>query len=108
MDSATIRSIIDRREKTNIEWSDGIERCWKDLTDALTQDFETTKKFLLEECDEDEYLLVSEVYDDVVSKTQSQDYVDLLRKSMKRFPNLAKEYHLEEDLDLAAKTMLLD
>lgn len=106
MDFATIRSVIDCREKTNVEWSDGIEECWKELTDALTQDFETTKKFLLEECDEDEYLLVSEVYDDVVLKTQSQDYVDLLRKSMKRFPDMAKRYHLEKDLDLAVKTML--
>ena len=107
MDSTTIRSAIDHRKRTNGEWPDGMERCWKELTDALTQDFETTKRFLMEECDAEEYLLVSEVYDDIVFKTQSLDYVDLLRESMRHFPDLAKEYNLEKDLDIAVKSMLL-
>ncbi len=62
----------------------------------------------MEECDEEEYLLVSEVYDDIVYKTQSQDYIDLLRDSMGRFPGLAREYHLEEDLQIAVRSMLLE
>lgn len=108
MDSTAIRSIIDRRRDTNIEWSDGIERCWKELTEALTQDFEVTKRFLMKECDKEEFLLVSEVFDDVILKTQSREYVDLLRESMKRFPDTAREYYLERDLEVATKTMLLD
>lgn len=102
-----IRAIIEKRAATNDEWQAGVEECWAELTDALTQDFETTKRFLMEECDAEEYLLVSEVYDDIVFKTQSLDYVDLLRESMRRFPDLAKEYNLEKDLDIAVKSMLL-
>ena len=62
-----------------------------------------TRSFLMEKRDEEEYLLVSEVYNDIVFKTQSLDYVDLLRESMRRFPDLAKEYNLEKDLDLAVR-----
>ena len=57
----------------------------------------------MEKRDEEEYLLVSEVYNDIVFKTQSLDYVDLLRESMRRFPDLAKEYNLEKDPDLAVR-----
>ncbi len=52
----------------------------------------------MEECDEEEHLLVSEVYDDIVCKTQGQDYIDLLRDSMGRFPGQASKYRLEKDL----------
>ncbi len=103
-----IRAIIEKRAATNDEWQAGVEKCWSELTDALTEDIEATRKFLLEDCTADEASWVSEVYDDIVFKTQSQDYIDLLRESMRRFPDLAKEYNLEKDLDIAARSMLLD
>ncbi len=67
-----------------------------------------TRKFLLEDCTADEASWVSEVYDDIVYKTQSQEYIDLLRKSIDRFPEEAERHHMAENLDIAVKTMLLD
>lgn len=102
-----IRAIIEKRAETNDEWQAGVEKCWSELTNALTEDIEVTRKFLLEDCTADEALWVSEVYDDIVFKTQSRDYIDLLRESIRRFPGLIKEYNLEKDLDIAVKSMLL-
>lgn len=107
-DTSTIREIISKRAATNDEWQDGVERCWAGLTDALTGDIDTTRKFLLEDCTADEASWVSEVYDDIVCKTQSREYIDLLRKSIERFPEEDKKHHLSENLDLAVRTMLLD
>nr|DAF83781.1 MAG TPA: hypothetical protein [Caudoviricetes sp.] len=104
----TIRAIIERRAATNDEWQDGVERCWAELTDALTEDIDAACKFLLEDCTADEASWVSEVYDDIVYKTQSREYIDLLRKSIERFPEEDKRRHMSENLDLAVKTMLLD
>ncbi len=103
-----IREIIKRREATNDEWQAGVEKCWAELTEALTEDIEVTRKFLLEDCTADEASWVSEVYDDIVYKTQSQEYIDLLRKSIDRFPEEAERHHMAENLDIAVKTMLLD
>ncbi len=103
-----IRETIKRREATNDEWQAGVEKCWAELTETLTEDIEVTRKFLLEDCTADEASWVSEVYDDIVYKTQSQEYIDLLRKSIDRFPEEAERHHMAENLDIAVKSMLLD
>jgi hypothetical protein len=101
-----IRGAIERRKATNPEWADGMEACWAELSDALAEDIGVTREFLLEDCGPEDYLLVTEVYDDVVLKTQSREYVDLLRESIRRFPDLAGEYDLDGNLDLAVRTMM--
>ncbi len=108
MDPGTIRSAIARRRSTNDEWQAGVEECWAELTDALTEDIGITRKFLLEDCTADEASWVSEVYDDVVYKTQSWEYIDLLRASIARFPEEAEKYRMADNLDIAVRTMLLD
>ena len=108
MDTATISNLIRRRAATDDEWTDAVEKCWTELTDALTEDIGATRKFLLEDCTADEASWVSEVYDDIIYKTQSREYVDLLRKSIDRFPEEDHKRHMSDNLDLAVKSMLLD
>lgn len=107
-DTDIIRAIIQKRAATDDEWQEGVEKCWEELTDALTDDIITTRKFLLEDCTADEASWVSEVYDDIVRKTQSQEYIGLLRKSIERFPEEAEKRHMSDNLNLAVDAMLLD
>lgn len=102
-----ISAIIKKRKGTNDEWQAGVERCWAELTDALTEDIEATRKFLLEDCTADEASWVSEVYDDIVRKTQSREYIDILRKSIERFPEEAEKHRMAENLDRAVKSMFI-
>lgn len=104
----TIRAIVRKRAATNDEWQVGVEKCWAELTDALTEDIDVARKFLLEDCTADEASWISEVYDDIILKTQGREFVDLLRKSIERFPEEDKKYDLSGNLDLAVRTMLLD
>ena len=108
MDTSTIRNIINVREATDNEWQEAIDKCWLALTDALTEDIKVTRKFLLEDCTANEASWISEVYDDVIERTQSHEYVELFRKSIERFPEETKKYHLAENLDLAVSSMLRD
>lgn len=108
MSTESIRAIIKKRATTNDEWQDEVERYCKELVDALTENFETTCKFLLEDCTANEASWVSEVYDDIIYRTQSQEYIDLLRKSIERFPEENKKYHMSDNLDIAVKSMLID
>ena len=106
MNSETISELIRKRAATDDEWQAGVEQCWAELTDALTEDIGTTRRFLLEDCTADEASWVSEVYDDIVYKTQSWEYIDLLRKSIERFPEEAEKYHMSGNLDIAIRSML--
>ncbi len=102
-----IRAIIKKRAATSDEWQAGVEKCWAELTDALTEDIEVTRRFLLEDCTADEASWVSEIYDDIVHKTQSCEYIDLIRKSIGRFPEEAEKHRMAESLDIAVKTMFI-
>lgn len=102
-----IRAIIKKREDTNDEWQEGVEECWDELTSALTENVDVARKFLLEDCTADEASWVSEIYDNIVYKTQSTEYIDILRKSIECFPEEAVKHHMSENLDIAVKSMLL-
>lgn len=101
-----IREIIQKRAATNDEWQAGVEQCWAELTDALTENIEVTRKFLLEDCTADEASWISEVYDDIVRKTQSWEYIELLRKSIARFPEESAKHRMKDSLDIAVRSML--
>lgn len=102
MDIKTIRSIIKKREATNDEWQYGVERCWEELSDALTSDYAAARQFLLVDATADEIAWVSEVFQEIIEKTQSERYVDLLREAVSRFPAEGEmrrvKNHLEDDI----------
>lgn len=104
--SKEISVIIKKLEAIDDECYENLEKCWDELTDALTEDFNITRKFLLKDCKANEVSMVSEVYDDIVLKTQSKEYIDLLYKSIKRFPEEDKKYNLKDNLDLAVSSQL--
>ena len=105
MDANKIRAIIRKREKTNDEWAAGVEQCWAELSDALTQDINVTRKFLLEDCTASEASWVAEVYDEIIQKTQSMEYIEILHKSIERFPEEAEKYRMADNLEIAVNMM---
>jgi uncharacterized membrane-anchored protein YjiN (DUF445 family) len=103
MNAETIHSIIRHRievhESTNDEWQYGLDQCWEELSSALADDYETARAFLLEDCTAEEARLVSEVYEEVIEKTRSMAFVDLLRQMAKRFPEEDSAYHMTQILE---------
>lgn len=97
--SKEISAIIKKLAAIDDECYEALEKCWTELTDALTEDINITRKFLLEDCTADEASWVMEVYDDIIIKTQSQEYIDLLRKSIERFPEENKKFNMSRNLD---------
>ena len=104
MNSQTIRSIILKREQTNDEWEHGVEQCWEELASAISSDYDAARTFLLEDCTAEEASWVSEVFEEIVQKTQSQEFIDLLRASIERFPEEDKLHRMSEHLDMAVKS----
>lgn len=107
MDASTIRTIIAKREQTNDECQFGVEQCWAELTDALIEDLDWTKDYLLNECTADELSWIAEVFDELVEKTQNKDLIEILRQVITKYPDEDAEHHLNRNLDLAVKMFLL-
>jgi len=88
--------IISDRKGKNIEDDYGIQKCWDEMIEALSQDIYETIEYL-ENCSEDELSFISEIFEDVSEKLKSQEYIACLRKIDMKFPNL----NMTKDIDLA-------
>ena len=57
------------------EWDYGIEKCWKQEIEILTEDIPSSILFLQNEWTADEYSWISEVIEDIAEKTNSYEFV---------------------------------
>lgn len=96
---AKIRGIIAERAGTDDECYEDVDRCWAELGAAQTEDYETTEKFLLEDCTADEFAWVSEVYEEIFENAREMRYANLLRRAAKRFPEEEETLRIQKILD---------
>jgi hypothetical protein len=89
-----IKIAIKKRAETDDEWTFGIEQCWKDEIEILSRNIQETISFLENKCSSDEFVWLSEVFDDVAEKTQSREFVNTLYKVAKKYPEETKKYHI--------------
>ena len=66
--------------ETQDEWDYGIEQCWKKETEILTRDISQTINFIENECDDDTFCWIGEVFDDVADITQSKEFVAAIKR----------------------------
>lgn len=96
-----IRRVIEKRVKIPDEWSDGVERCCNEEIEILTRDMDETIRYLENDCTDVEFVLLSEVFDDVAAKTQNREFVECLYRVAQKFPEKCKEYYVDRVLRYA-------
>lgn len=91
--SDEIRAVLTERQNTDNNWSEGLERCWDKETELLARDIPETIAFL-ESCSAEEFILLSEVFDDVTECVQSHKLIDCLYRIAAKFPEETEKYHI--------------
>lgn len=92
--------ILRKRKALNINDDFGIEKCWNEMTEVLTQNVDATIHYL-EECEEDDLYYISEIFEDISEKLQSERFIICLRELDRKFPNL----DMTKDIDVAESYM---
>ena len=69
MEINKLRETINRRKSLELNDDFALEECWNTETDILSSDIPKAIDFI-NTCSEDEFFWLSEVFDDVISKTQ--------------------------------------
>ena len=88
----TIKDILSRRENTHPEDSYRIEKLWEEEIEALSFNVEETIDFIKSRCTANEFIWLSEVFEEVAEKTQSIEFVNCLYDVAKKYPSETKEY----------------
>ncbi len=81
-----IRTVLNERLRilvdTDDEWDYGVEKCWKEETELLSENIGDTLCFFETECTDEEFFWLSEVFPDVSKIVQSKELVQALRSRL--------------------------
>lgn len=101
MDINKFKKLIEKRESTHSEDPTGLDEIWNELTDFLSKDINETINYLKTDCSAEEFILISEIFDDIVEKTQSKEFIDCLYEVAKKYPKETKEYNINRMIEYA-------
>lgn len=68
--------------ETDDNWDYGIEQCHKKILEILLVDIDACREYLLNECTDEEFFLVSEVFEDLIQKTQKAELIEVFRSRL--------------------------
>lgn len=98
MNIEAFRDVLKERRRimieTQDEWDYGIEQCWEQMVQILTEDIPSSIEYLKNECTADEYSWISEVLDDIAEQTGSVEFIACYREQMERFPEESEKYNI--------------
>ena len=95
------KAIIHEREQTDDEWAEGVQKCQEELVSVLCEDFDSTLQYLRSECTADEFSWISEVFDEIAIRTQSREFIAVLRILAEKYPEETEEYNIIPFIDSA-------
>ncbi len=60
----------------------------------MTKDIRETISFLENDCTEEQFIWLSEVFDEIAEKTKSKDFIDALMRVSKKYPQATEKYNI--------------
>lgn len=94
MNISKLQETIQRKNALDINDDFAIDECWKIFIDILTANVDETIEFI-NTCSEDEFYAITEVFDDVIAKTQSKE---LYQAMWNRNESLSNQEYKEKNL----------
>lgn len=94
--------------ETQGEWTWGIEQCWNKEVEILTEDMPGLLDFMKYECTQDEFSWISEIFEEIVEKTRSAEFVAVLWKLTEKFPEETEKYNIRFSIQCAEEYLNTD
>lgn len=98
MNIQKFREVIKQREYisqiSHDEWTEGIEKCWEQEIDILSEDIPSTIEFLKNECTAEEYSWISEVFENIVEANPNKELLQCYKALMDKYPEESSTYNI--------------
>ena len=79
MNITRLREVISRLVSLDPNDDFGIEKCWNEMTEILTEDISATINFFQNDCTDEEFYWLGSVFEDIAEKTQCKELIQVLR-----------------------------
>ena len=84
MNTKLLRESLSRYVSLDPNDDFGIEKCWKEMTNILSEDVSATSHFFENECSDEEFYWLGSIFEDIAEKTQSKKLIQVLRNRLAR------------------------
>ena len=105
MNAEELKAVAAERKRiaieTQDEWDYGIEQCWKKETEILSRDIAQTINFIENECDDETFCWIGEVFEDVAEITQSKEFVAAIKRRAEKISDEQERRSVQVDVRYA-------
>ena len=96
-----ISEVVSKRITLHIEDDFGTQKCWDREIEILTRDMTETIKFIENDCSDDIFCWIGEVFEDIAEKTQSSEFIETIKQRAKKIVNSEQRHSVEIDIRYA-------
>lgn len=101
MIKSEIYEVLTRRLALDPEDYIYTQKCWDEETEILSCDMAQTINFIENECDDETFCWIGEVFDDVAARTQSKEFVAAIKKRAAQVVDAKERRSVEVDVRYA-------
>ena len=77
----------------------------KEMVEVLTNNIDETIDYIKNDCSAEEFVYISELYDEIVDITKSREFIDCLYEVAKKYPKEVKEYNIMNFINWASNRL---
>lgn len=101
MDKLKLKEIISKRKNLHPNDDYATYDCWTQETDILSEDIQETIYFIENECTDEEFYWMSEVFEDIAYKTQSTEFISCIKNRLKKISDKTLIESIQTDIEFA-------
>ncbi len=92
--SSIMTLLISLRKKISLENDWQTEQWWKNISDFMAEQIIETINFIENNCSADDFILLSEIFEDITQKSNNKDFVRCIEKISKKYATECEEYNV--------------
>ena len=96
-----IENAIEQRVKLHSEDYFGTQKIWDKEIEILSRDMNQTIKFIENDCDDETFCWIGEVFEYVAARTQSREFVDAIKRRAEKVVDDQERQSVEVDIRYA-------
>ena len=73
----------------------------KEMIALLTEDINETIDFIINDCTQNQFICMSEIFDELAEKTKSSELINALRTTALKYPDATLKYNINYFIDSA-------
>ena len=108
MIESKISEIVTRRLALDPEDYINIQKCWNEEMKILSCDISQTINFIENECDDDTFCWIGEVFEDVAEITQNKEFVATIKRRAEKVVDEQDRRSVQVDVRYAEDSLLDD